>query len=260
MVESNLNSAIYRGHVRHRRFKPKQNCFKYSVFMMYLDLSETDQVLKLSPFWSRKWWAPARFKRSDYFGDSSSSLYDRVQQHVEANSNTKIDGKICLLTNLRYFGFIINPISIFYCFNNEDKLAALLLEVTNTPWGETHRYVLECDPDKQIHAQQFDKEMHVSPFQPMNIFYDWKSNLPAEKLSVHMQNYLRKETENEFIFDATLTLDRLAISTASLNKIILLYPFMTLKVFATIYWQALKLYVKRIPFINHPDTLNKRNS
>lgn len=228
--------------------------------MMFVDLAETDEVLKLSPFWSRSWWAPARFKRTDYFGDFSSSLSDSVRQHVESNSNTKVDGKICLLTNFRYFGFIINPISIYYCYNNDDKLVALLLEVTNTPWGETHRYVLECDPNKEIHAQQFDKEMHVSPFQPMNIFYDWRSNLPSEKLSVHMQNYLQHDDNDEFIFDATLTLDRQTISSSSLNKIILLYPFMTLKVFATIYWQALKLYLKKIPFINHPDTLNKRKS
>ena len=182
------HSAIYHGMVRHRRFTPRSHAFRYRVFMMYFDLDELDDVLAMSPWWSMKSWSLARFSRKDYFGDESLSIKQAVLSEVNERLGLSLSGSVRMLTNCRYFGFIINPITIYYCFDESEQLQAMLLEVTNTPWNEKIPYVLKCDPSDQMQRIQFNKAMHVSPFHPMEHFYDWRSNVPNKKLAVHMQN------------------------------------------------------------------------
>jgi uncharacterized protein len=252
-----MNSAIYRGRVRHRRFQPKGHEFEYPVFMMYLDLDELDQVFSLSRLWSLTQRAPAQFKRTDYFAPEEKDLKQAVVKKVRQQTGLKIDGAVRLLTNLRYFGFVFNPISIYYCFDRDENLQAMMLEVTNTPWRERHQYVLACDPKTKKQRITFDKAMHVSPFNPMAFEYHWFSQLPEEKLQVHMQNIHAETGEN--IFDASLTLSREAISTRSLNRILLRYPFMTGQVVFNIYWQALKLFFHKVPLYRHPGRQEKES-
>ncbi|MCZ2721307.1 DUF1365 domain-containing protein [Marinomonas sp. 15G1-11] len=253
-----LKSGIYHGWVRHRRYSPKRHDFKYRVFMMYLDLDELDKVFALSSWWSKKSWHFARFKRSDYLGDPKQSLSESVRHKVKTQLGVDVDGPIRLLTNLRYFGFIINPISVYYCFDKADLLQAMVLEVTNTPWGEKVQYVLRCDPNTHKQRITFNKEMHVSPFHPMSHFYDWRSNVPKTKIAIHMENKNALSTnelaKNSVVFDATLSLQREEISSTSLRRILLQYPFMTLKVVLSIYWQALKIWKKGIPVQDHPNS------
>jgi len=111
-------SAIYRGTVRHRRFTPKQHDFTYKVFMVYLDLEEIDQVFSQSTWWSEKWFGLARYRRKDFFDrKSDTSLHTAVADYVEQHNGHRPDGPIRMLANLRYFGFIINPITCYYCFD-----------------------------------------------------------------------------------------------------------------------------------------------
>jgi hypothetical protein len=245
-----MHSAIYTGKVRHRRHGTPGNAFTYNVFMMYLDLAELDQVFAGSRLWSTTKPAIARFVRRDYLpGDPC--LDTAVRNRVEQATGVRPDGPIRLLTNLRYFGYLINPISCFYCFDRDDQhLVAIVAEVTSTPWGERTSYVLPCDPMLNKQRIVFDKTMHVSPFLPMDVSYQWYSNNPGDKLMIHLENH----RGGERIFDASVSFHREEITATSLRSTLWRFPWMTMKVHAAIYWQAMRLFfIKRVPFIGHPD-------
>ncbi len=243
-----MHSAIYKGYLRHRRYRPKAHRFCYRVFMMYLDLDELESVLQTSRWWSRKSWRPARFVREDFLGDPRLPLADAVRKRIFEETGREHRGPVRLLANLRYFGYSINPISVYYCFDDAEKLQFIVSEVTNTPWGERQSYVLECDPERATQRIGFQKLMHVSPFNPMNMDYQWRCNCPGKVLSLNLD----AEIEGETHVDATLALKRHEIDAQSMAGVLLQYPWMTAKVAFTIYWQALKIWVKRNPFYDHP--------
>lgn len=243
-----FNSAIYRGTVFHKRLQPKRNAFSYQVYMMYLDLNELDTIFDLHPLWSKKRWAPVQFKRSDFIGgDTKSSIYQSVQQCITEQTGKEYQGQVRILTNLRHFGYTINPISNYYCFDESgENLEYVIAAVTNTPWRECHYYVLKNKAD--VLDCYFEKDHHVSPFMPMNMRYKWRSTTPDENLLLSIKN----ELDGKAVFSAAMTLSREEITTAALTKVLCQFPLMTIKVAAGIYWQALKLWFKGIRFYDHP--------
>ncbi len=246
-----MNSAIYHGWVRHRRFEPRAHTFHYRVFMPYLQLDELPEAFSGSVLWSDTRPAPARFRRDDFLGDPALPLEEAVRQRVQQATGRRPAGPIRLLANLRYFGFIMNPIACYYCFDEAgETVEYIVAEVTNTPWRERHSYVLPADLARPWLRTTFAKTFHVSPFHPMDMQYRWHSNTPGEKLVLHLAN----EREGRTAFDATLSLDREPLTAAALNRHLLRYPLMTAKVGAAIYWQALRLWLKKTPFFPHPET------
>ncbi len=264
-----MYSCLYSGFVRHRRFAPAVNEFRYSIFQLYLDLSEIPEVLDPFLLWSARRPALAWFRRDDHLGDSAKSLDECVREEVSLQTGYRPDGPIRLLTNLRYFGYVINPVSFYYCFNSSgDRLQAVLAEVNNTPWGERHCYVIESPVSNVTGASRTlwnDKEFHVSPFMPMNMRYRWRLSEPGQRLAIHIQSHELTENSDasEFAeadlkpsqqrpFDVTLSMHRHELTTRSLGRALLRHPCMTLSAATGIYWQALRLWWKNVPFVPHP--------
>jgi len=243
-------SALYEGHVRHRRFGPRAHAFAYRVCMLYLDLAELDTVFQGRWLWSynRPNWAA--FHRSDYLGPTERPLDTAVREHVRGETGVQPRGPIRLLTHPRYAGYVFNPVSFYYCFDAADAhLDAIVAEVTNTPWKERHAYVLPvAQPTRRHHRFRLHKQLHVSPFFDMDYAYDWRFWQPGERLAVYMRN----ERDGEAAFDATLSLSRRPLDGPGLARALTLYPLMTAQVSAAIHWQALRLWLKGNPLSPHP--------
>ncbi len=249
-----MKSAIYRGNIRHRRLAPTRHTFSYRLFMMYLDLAELPRLFDSHWLWSARRAAPAWFRRSDYLGSEGVALDTAVRDEAERLTGTRPDGPVRLLTHLRYFGYIMNPVSFYYCFSRNERVETILAEITNTPWKERHVYAVRASSNRAATdtTHRFGKEFHISPFMPMDQEYSWRFTDPGERLSVHMENH----HEGTKLFDASLTLERHAISSRSLAAVLATYPFMTLKVLAGIYGQALRLRLKKTPYHPHPASPN----
>jgi uncharacterized protein len=245
-------SAIYEGWVRHRRHDPVAHAFTYPLFMAYLDLAELPWVLDPYPGWSARRPALARFKRSDYLGDPARALDACAREAVEERTGTRPDGPVRLLTNLRYFGHIFNPVSFYYCFDRAgERVEHVLAEVTNTPWGERHVYLLERNGDERVIRGEIEKSFHVSPLMGMDHAYDWRTSEPSSHVQVHIAS--RSASDEKLSFDATLSLARRELSHTSASRALVRYPAMTLQVMAKIYWQSLRLWAKGAPYHPHPE-------
>jgi DUF1365 family protein len=246
-----MHSAIYRGRVEHRRFEPVEHAFGYRLFMVYLDLAELDRVFAGRWLWSTRRRAVAYLARRDHLGDPAVALDAAVRDLVEQRTQWRPAGPIRLLTHLRYFGFCFNPVSFYYCFDASGRhVEAVVAEVNNTPWGEQHAYVLRSAEPEGPGPQRYTpaKVLHVSPFMPMDVEYDWRFGAPEDRLAV----YMRTLRDGSAIFDASLDLRRVELGARSLASVLIAYPFMTARVIAAIYWQALRLWLKRCPVFDHP--------
>ena len=241
---------------------PRVHAFSYAVYMVWLDLAELDTVFRGRWFWSTKRRALAWFRRADYLGDAAVSLDEAVRRRVAQSLGKRPSGPIRMLSQLRNFGHCFNPVTFYYCYDIADtRVETIVAEITNTPWRERHSYVL---PAAALHAPQapgstmqfeMPKQFHVSPFMPLDQGYRWQFTEPGKRLAVHMENL----QDSRRMFDATLNLERRPIAASSLAFVLLRFPLSTVRVLVAIHWQALLLWLKRVPVHDHPGLDSRRD-
>ena len=247
-----MHSAIYEGWVRHIRHKPARHSFQYRLFMAYVDLDEMDRVFAGRWLWSTARPAIARFLPEDHLDGSCDNLADGVRALVQKRCGLRLDGPVRLLTHLRYFGYIFNPISVYYCFNEGDPTPrCYVLEVSNTPWKERVCYVLPAtDAKLRGRGELFDfkKELHVSPFLPMDMPYRCWVKGPGDQLSLSIE--VRRQ--QACVLQTSLALLRRPVSGRVLVRSLLRYPLMTANVAMRIHMNALRLWLKGVKPLPHP--------
>ena len=238
------NSCIYIGSVIHKRFKPKKHFFKYNVFSLFLDLDEINELDKKILFFSYNKFNILSFFDKDHGYRDGSSIKDWLIHLLQKKNISTINIKIKILCYPRIFGYVFNPLSIFFIYDKDSNPIAILYEVKNT-FGEQHTYVFKIDiKNKQI-LNNCKKKFYVSPFMDLESKYFFKVLIPNERLSVIID---QRDKEGKLLF-ASQDGERVKLSSKNLLISYLKHPLMTLKIISAIHYEALKLWMKGIKLV-----------
>lgn len=249
------------GTLSHSRRLPKPHKFKYRVFMPCVDLEQLSDTAQRNRWISLERFNLLSFRRKDFTGDPSTPLADHIRDLVQQHSGVRPSGPVRLLANFACLGYSLNPIAIYWCHNADGELTHLVGSVTSTPWGQRQDYVFSV-PDNT--SGQFEllnqKQMHVSPFMNMDMQYRWriryKPDQPASQAAISVT--IETIENGQSIFTAALALKPKPLNSQTVFSALLRHPMMTGQVLLGIYWQALRLWRKHIPYIQHPDKVSSK--
>ena len=245
-------SCLYVGWVRHRRYDPVSHALRMGLFMVYLDLDELPELFDGYRFVSARARAPIEFRRADHLGDPRRDLAAEIRALVAARRGSAPAGPVRLLTNLRQLGHVFNPVSFYYCFDaSGSHVEAVVAEVTNTPWGESHAYLLapERPPGARgVLCGRIEKAFHVSPFMGLDHTYAWRLTQPGRQLIVHIES----ERGQRVAFDATLSMQRRTLTPASLGRALVGHPLLSLRTVGRIYGHGARLWLKGARYFPNP--------
>ena len=236
-----MNSCIYNGIVKHRRFKPIEHSLNYRTFSILLDLDEIENLAKSISIFSLNKFNIFSFYNRDHGARDGSSLKDWVKKNLKKFNISNDITTIKLLCYPRVFGYVFNPLSIFYCYEKND-LKAIFYEVKNT-FNEQHTYIFKIKNNEKI-EQKCKKRFYVSPFMDMETYYNFKLINPKEKLSI----FIRQTDEEETVLTATQTGDKKEFSFKQLLINFFKYPLMTIKIISSIHYEAFFLWKKGAVF------------
>ena len=237
-------SYIYNGEVIHKRFKPRTHFFKYKVFSLYLDFDEINEINKKIYFFSHNKFNLMSFYDKDHGPRDGSSLVDWVKKNLKSIGIIDKELKIKILCYPRIFGFVFNPLSVFYVYDQSKQLIAILYEVKNT-FGEQHTYIFRVEEDNNLIQNNCSKKFHVSPFIEMKCNYFFRILKPGNKISVVIDQY---DSEGKILF-ASQEGVRTDLNSKYLLKSYIKHPIMTFKIILAIHYEAFKLWTKGIKFI-----------
>jgi len=246
-----LRSSLYVGTIMHRRIRPRTHHFRYRAFWLLVDLDEL-------PFLSATLWLfshnrPGVFSLydTDHGDGTTTPLRLQIDRQLGEVGLDIGDGRVRMLCMPRTLGYVFNPLSVYFCHRADGTLAALVYQVHNT-FGERHSYVIPVTRGCGAVHQQCEKSFYVSPFMEMNLHYDFRIIGPDEQIAVGM----RVTTPEGLLFNAALAGKRKELSDATLIRLCLTFPLLTLKVIAAIHWEALRLWLKGIPYRPRPPALD----
>ena len=238
-----MKSAIYWGDVFHVRHRHKHHAFNYRFQQWCIDLSELDQVSSISRWLSCNSFAPLWFRRKDYLKDEEGNLHQAALKKMSSLAGKDLTGQVLFVGNLRTFGIFFSPINLYFLRQDNDEYTHMLAEVSNTPWLQRHYYLVDLSEECPETVKQF----HVSPFNPMDMTYHWQIEPPTESLKVTLSAH---QQEKDFV--AGMKLNRQPLNRTEVYRVLRTTPVMALKIIGGIYWQALKLFIKRVPFYGNP--------
>ncbi|MFT7218950.1 MAG: DUF1365 family protein [Candidatus Azotimanducaceae bacterium] len=252
-----MNPALLcNGVLRHARRLPKQHQFSYRVFMLCVDLDQLEQTIGSNRWISLERFNLLSYRRGDFAGDKDQPLSEHIRQLVEQHSGQRPSGPVRLLANFACLGYSLNPITIYWCHDRKDKLTHMVGSVTSTPWGQRQDYVFSVPDNRDGRFELHNnKQLHVSPFMNMDMQYHWKIRYQPDQPIGQAGISVRIEAieKGQPMFTAALSLTPQPLTSRSLLHALVRHPMMTGRVLIAIYWQALRLWRKHIPYIPHPD-------
>lgn len=248
-----IGPAIYTGTLRHRRFHPAPNAFSYSLFMTLLDVDRLEASMRVSAWTSFNRFNWTSYDDRDHLPAYQGSLRQRLEACARDSGRTLPDGRIFLLTHLRYLGYVFNPISIYYCYDREERLQLAMADVRNTYGGRTQYWLDPEDGRHERFRSTVAKTLFVSPFMQGDMQYEFTLTPPSSRLVVHM-NVDERGGGKRRCFDATLALTAQPWTSKAIRSALVRYPLMTAKVIGAIHWEAVRLRWKRFPEIQPEGT------
>jgi DUF1365 family protein len=232
--------------VSHRRRDRPHHGFRYRVFLTLLDLDEVSDLDRGLLLLGHNRPRPVSFRDEDHLAASGRGVRADLAETVRAAGHEMPEGRVELLTHCRILGYVFNPLSVFYCYDHDDRLTLAVAEVNNT-YGDRHHYVLPVAD--ATFAWRTKKLMHVSPFfQPDAGTYRWELPPPGERVSLGVD----LTRDGETVLAARLSLDRRPLTDRALASALVRYPFLTAKVIGTIHFEALRLWWKGARFWSRP--------
>jgi DUF1365 family protein len=240
-------SALYEGWVVHRRLAPPRR-FRYPVWMALLDLDELPEAFDRHPLWSARRPAPVRLRARDFL-PGEGALADRARTVAAARLGVAPPGPVRVLASPRVLGVGFNPVSFTYLHQRDGNPAAVIAEVTNTPWGERHRYVAPWEPGAPAARAAFAKRMHVSPFMPMEQTYELEAGAPGERLAIAIVS----REDGRQVFEARLELRRRKLDRGQMTQMLARYPLGGAATLARIYAHALRMWLAGVAHHPHPE-------
>ena len=241
---NDFNSCIYTGFVTHERFKPKKHFFSYKTFSLLIDLNEIVNLEKKIKFFSYNKFNILSFCDIDHGPRDGSSLLKWVKKTLKKSKINLNLGKIKLLCYPRFFGYVFNPLSIFYCYDKNSKLKIILYEVKNT-FDEQHTYIFRCSSSSNLILHKCNKKFYVSPFIEMKTFYNFRLLKPGKKLDV----LIKQNDKNGLLLIARQMGKRLDLTSKNLFIQFLKHPLMSFKVISAIHFEAFRLWLKGIKHV-----------